>query len=646
MLAPAEPLARVLVVDDEEALVTALCDTLSDQRYQARGFTSAREALAALRRSDSAPFDILLTDLSMPEMDGVALLKAALEVDPDLAGIIMTGQATIRTAVEAMKSGAHDYILKPFKLNALLPVIARAAHLRRLRGENFQLRAVLSIYELSSAAAFTLDAGRLLDNLAQSASRQSEGAGIAILLVSENAGELRVARVRGAAWRTRLGAVYPFDARLASWAEEIRKTLAEAASGKTSKLAAEHPFLAEFGGVALPMIAQAQLIGVLIFRRIEGRPATRGEIKALEVLAGIGASALAAAKLYEHVKDAEERYRTLFEGDPVPTWVVDSDTQRFIAVNEAAVRNYGWSREEFLAMTIFELWLPEDQERLRALFVERRSQPSPTPPYRGQWRHRRKNGEILDIVGESRPIRFEGRECRIATAVDISDRLAAEARLATLSRRVLEVQETERREVARELHDEIGQALTAVKLSMDVLLRAPGAHVDSVAFAETVELVDNALRQVRSLTLNLRPTVLDDLGLGPALRWLAGRQQKLSGPRVEADIDLPAARLDPAIETACFRIAQEAITNSLRHARPLRISLSARIEDGAVMLIVADDGAGFDLAAARAAAAEGRSAGLTGMEERARLAGGEFEVRSARGGGTEVRARFAPRRAA
>jgi len=646
MLAPAEPLARVLVVDDEAALVTALCETLNDQRYQALGFTSAREALAALRRRDSEPFDILLTDLSMPEMDGVALLKAALEVDPDLAGIVMTGQATVQTAVQAMKTGAHDYILKPFKLNALLPVIARAARMHRLRSENIQLRAALSIYELSTAAAFTLDAERLLDNLALSASRQSEHADIAILLASENADELRVAKVRGAAWDTRRAAVSPLDARVAVWLEEYREALADSAAGMTLGLAEEHPFAAEFGGVALPMIAQARLLGVLIVRQTGSRRVRPGQIKALEVLAGIGASALAAAKLHEHVKDAEERYRTLFEGDPIPTWVVEQDTQRFIAVNEAAVRGYGWSRAEFLAMTSFDVFPPEDQERFRALLVERHRAPDPAPPYRGNWRHRRKNGEIMNIVGESRPIRFEGRECRIATAVDISDRLAAEARLSTLSHRVLEVQETERRQVARELHDEIGQALTAVKLSMDLLRRAPGAYVEPVAFGETMELVDNALRQVRGLTLDLRPTVLDDFGLGPALRWLAGRQQKLTGVRVEADIDLPAARLDPAIETACFRIAQEAITNSLRHARPQRISLSTSIEDGTVTLIVADDGAGFDLAAARAAGAEGRSAGLTGMEERARLAGGEFEVRTARGGGTEVRARFAPRGAA
>ncbi len=643
MLAPAEPLARILVVDDEAALVTALCDTLNQQRYQAYGFTSARVALVVLRESR---FDILLADLSMPEMDGVTLLKAALEVDPDLVGIIMTGQGTVRTAVEAMRIGAFDYILKPFNLNTLLPVITRATQMHRLRGENIQLRAVLSIYELSTAAAFTLDAGRLLDDLAVFAARQSPHADTAILLASENAGELRLATASGPGWATQIGAVFPFHARLASWVEECRKALADAAPGMISALAAEHPLLAEFGGVALPMIAQAQLVGILIFRKTEGRPATPGQIKALEVLAGIGASALAAARLHEHVRDAEERYRTLFDASPVPSWLIDPEKLRFLAANGAAVSNYGLSSEEFIAMSVTEIWMPEDREELLALFAERRGAPRAPPPFRSLWRHRKKGGEIIDVMVNAQPIELARHNRCIVTAVDISDRLAAEARLSTLSRRVLEVQETERRTVAHELHDEIGQALTAVKLSMDVLRRAPGAHVDPVAFGETMELVDNALRQVRGLTLNLRPTVLDDLGLGPALRWLAGRQQKLTGARVEADIDLPAARLDPAIETACFRIAQEAITNSLRHARAQRISLSSRIEDGAVTLMVADDGAGFDLAAARAAGAEGRSAGLTGMEERARLAGGELEVRPARGGGTEVRARFAPRGAA
>jgi len=130
------PQARILIVDDERPQLKALCDTLQDCDYETVGYTSCQEALAAFR---ATRFDLLLSDLMMPEMDGVTLLKEALELNPDVVGIIMTGQATIDTAVEAMKAGALDYILKPFKLSAILPVLGRARMVQRLRMEKAQL---------------------------------------------------------------------------------------------------------------------------------------------------------------------------------------------------------------------------------------------------------------------------------------------------------------------------------------------------------------------------------------------------------------------------------------------------------------------------------------------------------------------------
>ncbi|HVW20606.1 MAG TPA: ATP-binding protein [Opitutaceae bacterium] len=132
----AEAPARLLIVDDEEPHLRALCNTLRDQGFETAGFTSGKEALAALR---TTPFDLLLTDLMMPEMDGIALLKAALEADPRLTGIMMTGAGSIASAVEAMKSGALDYILKPCKVSSLLPVLSRGLMVRRLRAENAEL---------------------------------------------------------------------------------------------------------------------------------------------------------------------------------------------------------------------------------------------------------------------------------------------------------------------------------------------------------------------------------------------------------------------------------------------------------------------------------------------------------------------------
>src|SRR6266850_8325799 len=130
-------LGRLLIVDDEVELKTVLCETLSAQGYDVVGTTSPTESLQLIQEQD---FDLILADLMMPDMDGVALLRAALAIDPSLVGIIMTGQGTVQTAVEAMKLGAFDYLLKPFKLNTLLPVLTRAMHMRRVRLENLQLR--------------------------------------------------------------------------------------------------------------------------------------------------------------------------------------------------------------------------------------------------------------------------------------------------------------------------------------------------------------------------------------------------------------------------------------------------------------------------------------------------------------------------
>lgn len=134
---PDSPPPRILIVDDEAALMRALCNTLRDHGFETTGFTDARAALESL-----APrrYDLLIADLMMPGMDGIAVLQAAQHADPDIVGIIMTGEGTIASAVEAMKSGALDYILKPFKLSVMLPVLSRALAVRDLRLANAELQ--------------------------------------------------------------------------------------------------------------------------------------------------------------------------------------------------------------------------------------------------------------------------------------------------------------------------------------------------------------------------------------------------------------------------------------------------------------------------------------------------------------------------
>ena len=169
---------RLLIVDDEAALMKALCNTLELEGYRTTGFTSARRALEELQTSQ---FDLLLTDLMMPEMDGIALLSAAHQVDGDLAVILMTGHGTIDTAVKALQAGATDYVLKPFRLDNLLPALARALSNRRLQMENIRLREAVSIYELSRAITQGLSHEQVMARTLAAALRQSDAAAAWIL---------------------------------------------------------------------------------------------------------------------------------------------------------------------------------------------------------------------------------------------------------------------------------------------------------------------------------------------------------------------------------------------------------------------------------------------------------------------------------
>jgi DNA-binding NtrC family response regulator len=186
--------ARLLIVDDEAALMTALCKTLELEGYVATGFTSAIRALAHLAECE---FDLLLTDLMMPEMDGIALLRAAREIDRDLVGIVMTGHGTIDTAVQALQSGAVDYVLKPFRLDNLIPALTRALATRRLQAENIRLREAVSIHELARAITRGLEHDEIVRSTLAAATQQHDARAVCMLVPTQDGRELQ-ARVQRA----------------------------------------------------------------------------------------------------------------------------------------------------------------------------------------------------------------------------------------------------------------------------------------------------------------------------------------------------------------------------------------------------------------------------------------------------------------
>ncbi len=215
---------------------------------------------------------------------------------------------------------------------------------------------------------------------------------------------------------------------------------------------------------------------------------------------------------------------------------------------------------------------------------------------------------------------------------------ASANQLRALSQRVLAVQEHERRRIALELHDEVGQSLAAIKISLQSHERLKDQSVTSL-IAENLVILESAWQQVRRLALALRPSMLDDLGLLPALRWMAAQ----SATRHQFEVQFQtrstdaAERLAPDLEIACFRIAQEALTNVARHARARHVNITLWHDDATLTMTVQDDGSGFDAHAMRARALGGESLGVLGMRERATLIGGELHIESRPGQGCTVR---------
>lgn len=206
--------------------------------------------------------------------------------------------------------------------------------------------------------------------------------------------------------------------------------------------------------------------------------------------------------------------------------------------------------------------------------------------------------------------------------------------LGQLHQRLEDAKEEERRFLAHELHDELGQNLTGLKLQLQ--LAARGAAVPG---ADALTTIDELIARVRRMSGDLRPPLLDELGLVPALRAFVGTQAELSGVRITLESDEQAehgTRLDRSTENTCFRIAQEAITNALRHAAARTMHIRVERNDGHVALRITDDGKGFDAGARLTAAASSGHLGVVGMRERVRTHGGTFHLRSTPGAGTTI----------
>jgi signal transduction histidine kinase len=254
---------------------------------------------------------------------------------------------------------------------------------------------------------------------------------------------------------------------------------------------------------------------------------------------------------------------------------------------------------------------------------------------------RKKSGELRDALLSVELIQLGlGEPSVLGIAQDVTERNRAEEALQSYPRQLIEAQEAERQSIARELHDQIGQVLTAIHLNLQAVWAACESNESRALIDEGVAIVDEALGQVRNLSFELRPSLLDDLGLATALRWYTDRFTQRTGIKSTTTINLPEppARLTRELETACFRIVQEALTNVVRHARAKNVAIRLQKRNGEIRLTVKDDGIGFD-AHSQNLAPFTTHVGLRGMRERALALGGRLDVRSS-SRGTRISASF------
>ena len=411
--------------------------------------------------------------------------------------------------------------------------------------------------------------------------------------------------------------------------------------------------------IGVPLIVAGKVIGLYSLDKAEPFFFQGEHVRLAETLAARATSAIRNAQLFEqsqhHVaeleehiaernraeaalRESEERYRELFENARDAIYVHDLEG-KYMRVNRAAEALSGYRREEIVGHSFVEFVAREHIHQVRKRFCAKLAK-------QGETTYEidviAKDGRRVPVEVSSRAIYENGLMIGVqGTARDITERKLAQDALQMFSRQLIEAQEDERRRIARELHDQIGQVLTAVKMNLHTVQQVSQASEVSGYIKDNIEAVDEALRLVRDLSVDLRPPVLDDFGLATALRWYVDRYAKRTGLEVEVVADLPDhERFSRDLETACFRIAQEALTNVVRHSRANTVVLQL-VKDGNVLLLsVKDDGVGFDVESLQKRAPRAATLGLISMQERAHFAGGTIEIDSVISKGTEVRFRL------
>jgi PAS domain S-box-containing protein len=347
----------------------------------------------------------------------------------------------------------------------------------------------------------------------------------------------------------------------------------------------------------------------------------------------------------EQLRKSEERWRAIFENSAAGISIADMASGRILSTNVALQKMLGYSEEELRGLSFIDITYEGDREANRRLVDQllegKRSS------FEMQKRYRRRDGSL--VWGSVHVSTLPGTESIprlwLAIVENVTERKQAQEelqhsfeQLRALTARLQVIREEERKSVAREIHDELGQALTAIKIDLVSLMRElpadqqqQGKRPDSI-----LELVDHTIQSVRRISTELRPGILDDLGLVAAVEWATEEFEARTGTRCRLDLPGNDIEIDQERATAMFRIFQETLTNVARHANASEVGVRLAKENGDLTLEVHDNGRGIG----KEQLSGSRSLGILGMRERAALLGGELGIIGAPEEGTTVRVRI------
>jgi signal transduction histidine kinase/FixJ family two-component response regulator len=618
--------ARILIVDDDDSLRDLVSLTLRKAGHTCRTSRGGVEGLSALCSED---FAVVLTDLEMPDLGGKELLAAMNEAGIDATTIVLTGHGDVTNAVEAMKLGAFDFLLKPVVSDELICAVDRALEYNQVRQHGRAMERLAAEWQT------TFDACSDLLGVFDTEQR---------LLRCNDALAARLAVDKNRAAGRSLA-----DCLEAGSVAACTQTLADGIS-RTIEI---HDV--RLGGDLLvttsPLLDdRGKLFGLVFLARniTERKQAARAlerYAEQLEVFQAIDRATLSGAPSRQLLQMVLPHMRRLVPCEQISAILIDRENSLAEIVAGTSVHGTPPCLGQrvplpqllpLAAGAVYSLDHLSSNPRpaiLDALQVAACGSLIALPLHH-------EGTPIAQIIFLSPqagafPATVQDTARKVVGHLEVAfhharlfERVrASQESLQALSQRLVEAQEVERRHIARELHDEIGQQLTGLKLMVESGERT----------SEALTLVSDLMDRVRALSLELRPSMLDDLGLLPTLVWFLNRYSVQTGVRVSFDHQGLEGRFSSAIETAAYRIVQEALTNVARYAGVAQASVRIWASGETLTVQVQDRGAGFDVAAALQTS---RSNGLTGMRERAMLLGGGLTVESAPRQGTQVTAEF------